>query len=194
MKDPITEFLINWIGENYKPPMPTKPLESYERVPYRGTHYVEAAALDQAVERIMLLERQLNPKLIVPESATKELDTRPSALSEEEGVDETSDDFKALEAVATKLRCAKLDDLNPQMILDRFDAAEANAKQLFDDAERFKKQAEDASALVARMHAAAVGEIKGPERGVVEDVEDLRTWYLNAVDGLNRANARIAAT
>lgn len=34
--------------------------------------------------------------------------------------------------------------------------------------------------LVAKMHAAAVGEISGPRRGVVEDVEDLRQRALRA--------------
>lgn len=32
----------------------------------------------------------------------------------------------------------------------------------------------NAAMLVARMHAAALGEVRGPLRGVVEDVEDVR--------------------
>ena len=38
----------------------------------------------------------------------------------------------------------------------------------------YKGSYENACNLVARMHAAAVGEVTGPRRGVVEDVEDLR--------------------
>jgi len=48
------------------------------------------------------------------------------------------------------------------------------------EAERFKGEHQGACHLVARMHAAAVGEVTGPNRGVVEDVEDLR---LRAEDG-----------
>ena len=48
------------------------------------------------------------------------------------------------------------------------------------EAERFKEEHQGACHLVARMHAAAVGEVTGPNRGVVEDVEDLR---LRAEDG-----------
>ena len=42
------------------------------------------------------------------------------------------------------------------------------------EAERFKEEHQGACHLVAQMHAAAVGEVTGPNRGVVEDVEDLR--------------------
>lgn len=41
--------------------------------------------------------------------------------------------------------------------------------------DRWKKDYFEACALVAKMHAAAVGEVTGPKRGVVEDVEDLHT-------------------
>jgi len=41
-------------------------------------------------------------------------------------------------------------------------------------AARFKEEHQAACHLVAQMHAAAVGEVAGPNRGVVEDVEDLR--------------------
>ena len=42
------------------------------------------------------------------------------------------------------------------------------------EALRFRDQHLHACHLVAQMHAAAVGEVTGPNRGVVEDVEDLR--------------------
>lgn len=48
------------------------------------------------------------------------------------------------------------------------------------DAERYKADALSAAELVAKMHAAAVGEVRGPIRGVVEDVQDVRTCWLNA--------------
>ena len=41
--------------------------------------------------------------------------------------------------------------------------------------ERLKEDYERACKTVADMHAAAVGEIMGPKRGVVEDVADIRT-------------------
>lgn len=37
-----------------------------------------------------------------------------------------------------------------------------------------KEDYEQSCRLVAEMHAAAIGEIAGPRRGVVEDVQDLR--------------------
>lgn len=40
--------------------------------------------------------------------------------------------------------------------------------------ERLRKRCEEAEALVANMHEAAVGEICGPKVGVVEDVANLR--------------------
>lgn len=47
------------------------------------------------------------------------------------------------------------------------------------DADRFKADALSCAKLVADMHAAAVGEVRGPIRGVVEDVQDVRTaWML----------------
>jgi chromosome segregation ATPase len=42
------------------------------------------------------------------------------------------------------------------------------------DAVRFKADYEQACAQIAAMHEAAVGEVRGPIRGVVEDVQDLR--------------------
>jgi hypothetical protein len=42
------------------------------------------------------------------------------------------------------------------------------------EAARFKEEHQGACHLVAQMHAAAVGEVTGPNRGVIEDVEDLR--------------------
>jgi hypothetical protein len=47
---------------------------------------------------------------------------------------------------------------------------------------QWKGAHDEACALVARMHAAAVGEVRGPKRGVVEDVEDV----------INRLRARVA--
>lgn len=46
--------------------------------------------------------------------------------------------------------------------------------QLSQQLAEYKGSYENACNLVARMHAAAVGEVTGPRRGVVEDVEDLR--------------------
>jgi len=53
------------------------------------------------------------------------------------------------------------------------------------EVERHKSDEEYACQLVAAMHAAAVGEVKGPKRGVVEDVEDLREGYVEMAQVLN---------
>lgn len=42
------------------------------------------------------------------------------------------------------------------------------------DAARYHEDHDGACQLVARMHAAAVGSMRAPIRGVVEDIEDLR--------------------
>ena len=47
-------------------------------------------------------------------------------------------------------------------------------EDLGNDIERLKADYEGACKTVAEMHAAAVGEIRGPTRGVVEDVLNLR--------------------
>lgn len=52
--------------------------------------------------------------------------------------------------------------------------AEAERDQLRAEVERFKADYERACQTVAEMHAAAVGAIQGPKRGVVEDVADLK--------------------
>jgi len=59
----------------------------------------------------------------------------------------------------------------------KYNEIEALTKELEyaeEEAERFKEEHQGACHLVAQMHAAAVGEVTGPNRGVVEDVEDLR--------------------
>ena len=43
------------------------------------------------------------------------------------------------------------------------------------NADRYKADALSSAKLVADMHAAAVGEVRGPIRGVVEDVQDIAT-------------------
>jgi len=53
--------------------------------------------------------------------------------------------------------------------------------------ERIKEDCAQACLLVAKMHAAAVGAMIGPKRGVVEDIEDLRLER----DTLQADNARL---
>tara|TARA_R100000789_G_scaffold79924_1_gene75189 strand:+ start:86 stop:445 length:360 start_codon:yes stop_codon:yes gene_type:complete len=53
------------------------------------------------------------------------------------------------------------------------------------EVERHKNDEEYACQLVASMHAAAVGEVKGPKRGVVEDVKDLREGYVEMAQMLD---------
>jgi len=70
------------------------------------------------------------------------------------------------------------------------------AKKAEAELARSKEAHGTACGLVARMHAAAVGEIRGPSRGVVEDIEDLRcraeraeTAYAAACEERNQAQA-----
>lgn len=60
------------------------------------------------------------------------------------------------------------------------------------DAERWRAEHDAACKTVADMHAAAVGEVRGPRVGVVEDVRDLRDAYLTlkAADDERRKAAR----
>jgi len=48
-----------------------------------------------------------------------------------------------------------------------------------------KGEHKDACHLIAKMHAAAVGEVTGPKRGVVEDVKYLRESYVEMAQVLN---------
>lgn len=63
------------------------------------------------------------------------------------------------------------------------EAAEAYIKELRGEIERWREAHSEACKLVVQMHAAAVGEVTGPKRGVVEDVEDV-------VNGLKALAAR----
>ena len=44
-----------------------------------------------------------------------------------------------------------------------------------------RKDYDQCCQLVADMHAAAMGQVQGPIRGVVEDIEDLRTSLLVSI-------------
>jgi len=56
--------------------------------------------------------------------------------------------------------------------------------ELADEAERFKRDYLNACKTIADMHAAATGYVGGPERGVVEDVADVRARMLAAEEAL----------
>lgn len=53
--------------------------------------------------------------------------------------------------------------------------------------DEMKRNYDHACLTVAEMHKAAVGEVTGPKRGVVEDVEDLRLRMVTAEDLLSTA-------
>ena len=53
--------------------------------------------------------------------------------------------------------------------------AQAEGETAKGELEVAKADAQKASELVGQMHAAALGEVRGPIRGVVEDVEEVRT-------------------
>lgn len=57
------------------------------------------------------------------------------------------------------------------------------------EAENLRRSYLASAAQVARMHEAAVGEVRAPIRGLVEDVEDLRAKAADAIKALGIANA-----
>lgn len=69
---------------------------------------------------------------------------------------------------------------NNAATMERAMSALANADA---EAARWKAEYERACQTIADMHAAAVGEVTGPKRGVVEDVADLRAAYLRHLEG-----------
>lgn len=56
------------------------------------------------------------------------------------------------------------------------------------DADRYREEEVGACQTIAAMHAAAVGEVRGPLLGVVEDVASLRTAYLAQQDRADQLN------
>ena len=64
--------------------------------------------------------------------------------------------------------------VEPAAVLSAYDAMKQRAEAAEAEALQQKENYDRACQLVAAMHAAAVGEITGPKRGVVEDVADLR--------------------
>lgn len=58
------------------------------------------------------------------------------------------------------------------------DAQSAEIKNLYAEREALRSDYEGACKTIADMHAAAVGEVTGPNRGVVEDVQDIRSQLL----------------
>jgi hypothetical protein len=71
--------------------------------------------------------------------------------------------------------------------------AEQRTAELTADVAEQRGNYEHACQTIAAMHAAAMGEICGPNRGVVEDVADLRARSLAAEEALGIALARVAA-
>ena len=92
-----------------------------------------------------------------------------------EGIEKQNEELREkLVAAETKLAHA----------MGCIDAINFNTKSIMQDYESMKFQHaamkesyEKACALVAQMHAAAVGEIRGPISGVVEDVKNLKDNY-----------------
>ncbi|MFB6809437.1 hypothetical protein [Streptomyces sp. NPDC056387] len=63
----------------------------------------------------------------------------------------------------------------------------AKITEALDEAAEHKQNYANACRTIAEMHAAAVGEVTGPARGVVEDVADVRTAMLRAEAERDRA-------
>lgn len=60
-----------------------------------------------------------------------------------------------------------------------------------EEAERWRKDYFGACGLVAKMHEAAVGEITGPVRGVVEDVADVRAELVGLKSELDQTHMTV---
>lgn len=63
-------------------------------------------------------------------------------------------------------------------------------RQLEDELQTQRRACDSACTTVAEMHAAAVGAVTGPIRGVVEDVADIRARMLAAEEALGLALRR----
>ena len=56
----------------------------------------------------------------------------------------------------------------------------------------YKKAYEGACVTIARLHAAIMGEVTGPNRGVVEDAADVRQELSSAKHELSKATYKLA--
>jgi hypothetical protein len=84
------------------------------------------------------------------------------------------------------------DYLNPDILPNTAEVPHDQLVFTLRELERAKEDYGRAAKLVADMHAAAVGEVRGPIRGVVEDVADLRAELGRleecSVDGIPNCN------
>ncbi len=82
---------------------------------------------------------------------------------------------------------AERDELRRSVELHK-EVSKANAQKIMEqmaDLAKAHENRDDACRLVASMHAVALGEVRGPIRGVVEDVSDLRTQAMEAAKELD---------
>lgn len=93
---------------------------------------------------------------------------------------------KALVTVAEEMELGyvTLDTVNVRAVLERLEDTEQELRWS-------RKDYQGACNTIAAMHHAAVGEIVGPNRGVVEDVADLRERCLAAEEALAIALAQL---
>jgi FtsZ-binding cell division protein ZapB len=94
----------------------------------------------------------------------------------------------ACDGVVNEARAALATEVQAQQDYTR--AVIAERDELMGDVARLVNYYDEACHLVAKMHQAAVGDIKGPNQGVVEDVENLRKER----DALKLENERLRAT
>jgi hypothetical protein len=90
-----------------------------------------------------------------------------------------------LAAVRQRLAAAPASSLSRGEVL----AVLAAADELEEALRQERAGRDSACATVAAMHAAAVGEVRGPTRGVVEDVADVRASSLRAEEAMRSAIA-----
>lgn len=95
-----------------------------------------------------------------------------------------------LEHLGVKLPITNVKDYSMVALYDdRAVQVEKNAGELTMDRLRdAEERYEGACVTIAQMHAAAVGEVTGPKRGVVEDVADVRAKMLEWKKGVEDAN------
>jgi prefoldin subunit 5 len=96
-----------------------------------------------------------------------------------------SEDVESLRSQIERLQeQAETTDRNHAALYEAFTGISDENVALTAQLKEAKGDAQKASELVASMHAAAVGEVRGPIRGVLEDVADLH-------DSRERANSQI---
>lgn len=148
-------------------------------------HYADAQAQIEALQRELRLSRfnQANA-----EAEYNGLQVQIRTLTQQ--LDAEREKVKELEE---QLRLANCDQVNTENDLNDVTAQlatlQAQLRRVEGERDEAKGNYDRACMTIASMHSAAVGTVgNGPKRGVVEDVEDLRTAYTTLRQLVEAAN------